>query len=37
MWRPIGKEIHKPTGRERVAQIPQEWITKDIFDGNSEE
>lgn len=24
--RPIGKEIHKPTGRERVAQIPQEWI-----------
>lgn len=35
--RPIGKEIHKPTGRERVAQIPQEWITKDIFDRNSEE
>ena len=27
--RPIGKEIHKPTGRERVAQMPQEWITKD--------
>ncbi|BAZ15374.1 putative adenine-specific DNA-methyltransferase [Calothrix sp. NIES-4071] len=35
--RPIGKEIHKPTGRERVAQIPQEWINKNIFDGNSEE
>lgn len=35
--RPIGKEIHKPTGRERVAQIPQEWITKDIFDENNDE
>jgi adenine-specific DNA-methyltransferase len=35
--RPIGKEIHKPTGRERVTQIPQEWINKNIFDGTNEE
>lgn len=24
--RPIGKPIHKPTGKERVSQIPQEWL-----------
>lgn len=23
--RPLGKEIYKPTGREKVAQIPKEW------------
>jgi len=23
--RPIGKPIHVPTGREKVAQMPQEW------------
>jgi len=23
--RPIGKAIHQPTGREKVARIPQEW------------
>ena len=23
--RPLGKPIHKPTGRERVSQIPKEW------------
>jgi len=27
--RPIGKEIHKPSGRERVSQIPMEWLTKE--------
>nr|WP_294513345.1 site-specific DNA-methyltransferase [uncultured Bilophila sp.] len=26
--RPIGKEIHKPTGREKVAQVPKEWKGK---------
>ncbi|MEX2143575.1 MAG: site-specific DNA-methyltransferase [Anaerolineales bacterium] len=25
--RPIGKEIHKPSGKERVAQKPEEWQT----------
>ncbi len=23
--RPLGKKIHKPTGREKVSQIPKEW------------
>jgi len=23
--RPIGKPIHKPTGREKVSQVPEEW------------
>lgn len=23
--RPIGKEVHKPTGKEKVSQIPEEW------------
>ena len=23
--RPLGKPIHQPTGKERVAQIPLEW------------
>lgn len=27
--RPIGKPIHKPTGRETVAQVPLEWIKKE--------
>lgn len=24
--RPLGKPVHKPTGREKVAQIPLEWL-----------
>ncbi len=24
--RPIGKPVHVPTGRERVAQVPSEWL-----------
>ncbi len=24
-YRPLGKQVHKPTGREKVAQIPLEW------------
>ncbi|MDE0181726.1 MAG: site-specific DNA-methyltransferase [Caldilineaceae bacterium] len=24
--RPLGKPIHKPTGRERVSQMPMEWV-----------
>ena len=25
-YRPLGKPVHQPTGREKVAQIPLEWI-----------
>lgn len=25
-YRPLGKPVHKPTGREKVAQIPLEWM-----------
>ena len=25
-YRPLGKPIHQPTGREKVAQIPAEWL-----------
>jgi adenine-specific DNA-methyltransferase len=24
--RPLGKSVHKPTGKERVAQVPVEWL-----------
>lgn len=27
--RPLGKPVHKPTGREKVAQIPLQWLEKD--------
>jgi len=23
--RPLGKPVHKPTGREKICQIPKEW------------
>lgn len=26
--RPIGKPVHKPTGREKVAQMPSEWLNE---------
>ena len=25
-YRPLGKPVHQPTGREKVSQIPKEWI-----------
>lgn len=25
-YRPLGKPVHQPTGREKVSQIPQEWL-----------
>lgn len=28
--RPLGKPVHKPTGREKVAQRPQEWDTQQL-------
>jgi site-specific DNA-methyltransferase (adenine-specific)/adenine-specific DNA-methyltransferase len=24
--RPLGKPVHKPTGREKVSQIPLSWV-----------
>lgn len=27
--RPVGKPVHKPTGREKVAQLPMEWINSE--------
>lgn len=24
--RPLGTEVYKPTGKEKVVQIPQEWL-----------
>ncbi|MEA5572140.1 site-specific DNA-methyltransferase [Calothrix sp. UHCC 0171] len=34
--RAMGKEIYKPTGRERVAQVPEEWRNQDLFEGITE-
>ncbi len=30
--RPLGKPVHMPTGREKVAQIPEEWLQHDETD-----
>jgi len=27
-YRPLGKPVHQPTGREKVSQIPEAWIKK---------
>ena len=24
-YRPLGKPVHKPSGKEKVSQIPDEW------------
>jgi len=34
--RPLGKPVHQPTGREKIAQVPQEWNEKvpDLFLNN---
>ncbi len=30
-YRPLGKPVHQPTGREKVSQIPKEWLEpKDV-------
>jgi DNA modification methylase len=29
--RPLGKEVHKPTGNEKVSQIPEEWVNVSLF------
>jgi DNA modification methylase len=28
-YRPLGKPVYQPTGREKVSQIPQQWLNKD--------
>ncbi|MFN0107951.1 MAG: DNA-methyltransferase [Blastocatellia bacterium] len=28
-YRPLGKPVHQPTGREKVSQIPLEWLSKE--------
>lgn len=28
-YRPLGKPVHQPTGREKVSQIPMEWLNKE--------
>lgn len=28
-YRPLGKPVHQPTGREKVSQIPVEWLVKE--------
>jgi adenine-specific DNA-methyltransferase len=32
-YRPLGKPVHKPTGREKVAQVPKEWQQERLLDG----
>ena len=27
-YRPIGKPVYQPTGREKVSQVPEEWKEK---------
>lgn len=29
-YRPLGKPIHQPTGREKVAQLPLEWLNSEV-------
>lgn len=28
-YRPIGKPVYQPTGKEKVSQIPQQWLVKE--------
>ncbi len=28
--RPMGKPVHKPSGREKVVQVPREWLTGEV-------
>lgn len=30
--RPMGKPVHKPSGREKVVQVPREWLTGEVFE-----
>jgi adenine-specific DNA-methyltransferase len=33
--RPLGKPVYTPTGKEKVSQIPKEWINGFSFDNNN--
>ena len=33
-YRPLGRPIHQPTGREKVAQVPREWSEPKSENGN---
>jgi len=33
-YRPIGKPIHTPSARDKVAQIPSEWANESIINGH---
>lgn len=33
--RPINKPIHTPSGRDKVSQVPKEWIQLELVDNNS--
>jgi hypothetical protein len=33
-FRPINKPIHKPSGNDKVAKIPQEWAELDFLNSN---
>jgi len=38
-YRPLGKQIYQPTGSEKVAQVPKEWLdngTQSIYNKNGE-
>lgn len=35
--RPLGKPVYRPTGRERVSQIPEEWKQKRLLDSDAQE
>jgi DNA modification methylase len=36
-YRPIDKPIHKPSARDKVAQIPMEWANERIINGRANE
>lgn len=29
-YRPLGKPVHQPSGREKVAQVPKEWLNAEV-------
>jgi len=32
--RPLGKPVHVPTGKEKVSQVPQEWLQENLNNSN---
>lgn len=33
-YRPLGKKVYQPTGREKVSKIPEEWINRPSNEGD---